>query len=464
MGNSPSGKDGEAAPPEPPKEPGMFTQLSMGYDQLVNAIIRPPRAQYDLRALGPEEFSFQGRKFARADFDLLNDREMTLKCSHWTPTDPPLDRLPCVIYLHGNSSCRAEAVNVLSPLLSGGMTVLAFDFAGSGQSDGEYVSLGFFEKEDLACVVEYLRQSGRVSTLGLWGRSMGAATALQHGDRDPSIAGMVIDSGFTSLEVLARELVDIARQQGHTIPGFAVSIAMSMIKSSVKKKAKFKVESLTPIEHVDRCFIPAIFVHGKGDNFILPHHSEEMCEQYAGEKQLMIVDGDHNSARPPHILDTAAIFLHNALQVKPECCPDLQGEYPVLPGLPPWRQHGGGMHSMEFEDFVMSRRPIPAAVPQSHIAPTKESVADQVVAMVEMGFEAEQAEAALLQNYGNVDLALAAILEGDLPGSESPVLVASPVPDPEEDAPNPDRPVPDLMPAGDADAPPAYVKEQDNTG
>ena len=49
-------------------------------------------------------------------------------------------------------------------------------------SEGDYVSLGHYEKDDLSAVVDFLRQSGRVSTLGLWGRSMGAATALQHGD------------------------------------------------------------------------------------------------------------------------------------------------------------------------------------------------------------------------------------------------------------------------------------------
>merc|ERR1712166_1011711 len=197
---------------------------------------------------------------------------MKLQCSHWEPASRPLLLLPCVGYLHGNSSSRVAATTVLSSLLAGGVTVLPFDFAGSGQSDGDYVSLGYYEKEDLSAVADFLRQSGRVSTLGLWGRSMGAATALQHGDRDPSIAGMVLDSGFTSLEVLAAELVDVAREQGHNIPGFAVSIAMSMIKKSVKKKAKFKVEQLKPIEHVDRCFIPAVFVHGREDNFIKPHH------------------------------------------------------------------------------------------------------------------------------------------------------------------------------------------------
>lgn len=67
-------------------------------------------------------------------------------------------------------------------------------------SGGEYISLGWFERDDVAIIVEYLRKNRRVSTIGLWGRSMGAATALLHGDRDPSIACMILDSPFANLK------------------------------------------------------------------------------------------------------------------------------------------------------------------------------------------------------------------------------------------------------------------------
>ena len=43
-------------------------------------------------------------------------------------------------------------------------------------------------------VVEHLRATGKVSTLGLWGRSMGAVTALLYSNRDPSIAGIVSET------------------------------------------------------------------------------------------------------------------------------------------------------------------------------------------------------------------------------------------------------------------------------
>jgi alpha/beta superfamily hydrolase len=51
--------------------------------------------------------------------------------------------------MHGNSSARVEVLPQLSYLLSLGLAVFAFDFAGSGKSDGEYVSLGYYEREDL---------------------------------------------------------------------------------------------------------------------------------------------------------------------------------------------------------------------------------------------------------------------------------------------------------------------------
>jgi alpha-beta hydrolase superfamily lysophospholipase len=103
--------------------------------------------------------------------------------------------------------------------------LFCLDLSGSGKSDGEYISLGWYEREDLQVVVEYLRGTGKVSTIGLWGRSMGAVTALLYADRDPSIAGMVLDSPFADLKVLAKEIASgYAR-----VPNFILSTAIKII-------------------------------------------------------------------------------------------------------------------------------------------------------------------------------------------------------------------------------------------
>ena len=42
------------------------------YEQLVHAIIRPPRARYKMEQLGPAEFTFLGQRFRRDDVELLS--------------------------------------------------------------------------------------------------------------------------------------------------------------------------------------------------------------------------------------------------------------------------------------------------------------------------------------------------------------------------------------------------------
>lgn len=122
-----------------------------------------------------------------------------------------------------------EVIPQLSYLLSLGVAVFAFDFAGSGKSDGDYVSLGYYEREDLSCIVAHLRATNVVSTVALWGRSMGAATALMFGDRDPSIACMILDSSFADLNQLCEELVEKGREQGIVVPSFVVGMDMRNI-------------------------------------------------------------------------------------------------------------------------------------------------------------------------------------------------------------------------------------------
>jgi Serine aminopeptidase, S33/Ubiquitin interaction motif len=211
-------------------------------------------------------------------------------------------------------------------VLGEGATMVSFDFTGSGLSDGDYVTLGFNEKDDLAAVIDYLRGLGSVSSIALWGRSMGAATALLHSHRDPSIAGMVLDSAFADLRQLANELVEMGKaQSGYKVPNFIVAGAIRLVRSSVLKKTAtsdgrggstaMDIFELRPIKNVDSAFIPALFIAGEQDGFIQPHHSRQIYEKYGGDKNLLLVPGDHNSLRPKFCQDSAAIFLRTVLQI-----------------------------------------------------------------------------------------------------------------------------------------------------
>lgn len=224
---------------------GATTPLSAeGISILASFIIRPPRATYSRRELGPRRFHTDTPRpvaVLRTDLQLVNGRGHKLQCSHFTPYDDevsqsvaelaakeeglpsspilssrkgdnyddddddsngapavttfPLDGdsgqrvapMPVVVFLHGNGSCRVEAEMLYEHTLPYGMSLFAFDFSGSGRSDGEYISLGVYEKLDVDTVVSYLSSLPYVTSIALWGHSMGAATATMYaGLVDPS--------------------------------------------------------------------------------------------------------------------------------------------------------------------------------------------------------------------------------------------------------------------------------------
>lgn len=107
--------------------------------------------------------------------------------------------MPIVIYMHGNAGCKLEGESYRNLLLPAGINIFSFDFSGCGLSEGEWVTLGHKEKKDLATVIAYLNSLGTVSKIGVWGRSMGAATSIIYmSEVHDTVSAAVLDSGFSS--------------------------------------------------------------------------------------------------------------------------------------------------------------------------------------------------------------------------------------------------------------------------
>ena len=131
-------------------------------------IIRPLREKYSPDSdLGPRNFILKGKVYTRNDIEIKNSRGHTLQCSWFCPKFSEKASLPCIIYCHGNCGSRCDALDIAKSLLPIGMIVFALDFSGSGLSDGEYVSLGYYESWDLKTVIEYIKNSGKASCIGL---------------------------------------------------------------------------------------------------------------------------------------------------------------------------------------------------------------------------------------------------------------------------------------------------------
>ena len=280
------------------------------YEKLWKSIIRPERDIYTEEELGPEIFRFNNIIYIRKDYDILDFQGHILKLSliEPKPENRPFEKMPYVIYLHENCASRIQGLSnsMKICLLKHNINLCAFDFAGSGLSEGKYISLGYHEKHEVKNVVDFLERIPGVGNIGIWGRSMGAATTLLYAPTDKRIKCIAVDSPFSDFRKLALEIC----KSNSKIPSLLIEGAISIIGSTVKNKNGMDINDIKPVNSVKKCHIPAFFVHAIDDTFVKYEHSENIFKNYAGAiKKLKGVEGGHNGARPKMILDEIGEFF-----------------------------------------------------------------------------------------------------------------------------------------------------------
>jgi pimeloyl-ACP methyl ester carboxylesterase len=284
----------------------------ISYETLWKFIIRPPRDEYEEELLGNFVFTYRDKQYQRKDYDLISSEGYIMKCSFIEPTDKyrPTFEMPVVLYLHGNSSSRLEGLNNLEVLLKNNINLFVIDFPGCGLSEGEYISLGYHEKNDVKIIVDFIENLPGVSKIGIWGRSMGAATTLLYTYKDPRISAICIDSPFENFKRLAEELVI----KQIKLPKFIIDGALKIVQGTVKKKNGLDIYKLKPLENVSNTFQPALFIHAINDELINVEHSINLFNNYGGPKSLKCCDkGGHNSRRPKIIKKEIGDFFYKYL-------------------------------------------------------------------------------------------------------------------------------------------------------
>lgn len=258
----------------------------------INAIIRPPRLEYDHRELPLMFDGGDGTMFMRHPLLIENQRKQNIVGSLYHSTDRhPMQGGPCIIYMHGNASSQTEGQFLVPNFCPYGIYVFCFDSVGCGCSDGEYISLGYFEKQDIDYLMEFLNNTFGLGPFILWGRSMGAATAVLA--RSKHLKGIICDSTFASIPILANDLVSDRK-----IPKFVVKLIVQFLRNKIIQIADFDLTQVSPLEAAKSSTVPAIFGHGLRDQFIPMEECDMVFDAYKCiNKQKVNLRGGHNSRR-----------------------------------------------------------------------------------------------------------------------------------------------------------------------
>jgi pimeloyl-ACP methyl ester carboxylesterase len=222
---------------------------------------------------------------------------------------------PAVLYLHSAVGARPEALQALHTALRAGAHFCALDFQGSGLSEGEIVTWGWCENNDVVDAVKFLLNKARVKKLALWGRQLGAATAMSYAARDPRVSCLILDTPYSSLDDQMDLVVTQAQKEGMSVPSIVLAAATKMLKRSVRKRIakKFDPNKLAPKRFASKCKCPALFGGDTNDGVVPPSMVKTVFNKYSKKRREMVAftceGSGHFGVRPAPFLQACCAFL-----------------------------------------------------------------------------------------------------------------------------------------------------------
>ena len=197
------------------------------------------------------------------------------------------------VLAHGYMGRNGELVDVADFFLEEGYSVLQVSQRAHNKSEGNVISMGCYESEDVADWIDYIVSQDPDCTIVLYGVSMGAATVMMSLGRNlPSnVKTCIEDCGYTSAwDEFAYQLKQISH-----LPPFPILYVADWI---TRIRGGFAFKDADPLKAVQHSHIPILFIHGTKDDFV-PTYMVYKLYHYANyPKQLLLIEGgEHATAR-----------------------------------------------------------------------------------------------------------------------------------------------------------------------
>ncbi len=185
-----------------------------------------------------------------------------------------------VVFCHGHAGSMDPDVKYAPRFHDRGYNVLMFDFRAHGNSEGQHVSMGYFERLDLLGAMDYLQKRG-IESVGVMGFSMGGAVAMSAAPQSQAIRAVVSDGGFARL---VPAIAAGIRERG--LPGWLAPLVVRFAGWRVGAR----LPEADPIEHV-RAIAPRalLLIHGGADPYVSTADVQALYEAAGQPKELWIV-------------------------------------------------------------------------------------------------------------------------------------------------------------------------------
>lgn len=204
--------------------------------------------------------------------------------AHWVPAKNPKGTM---LLMHGYRSTKLVDFGVAFAYYhERGFHVLAPDQRSHGRSEGNFITFGVKESQDVLSWIEFHNQSFGALPLFLSGLSMGASTVMFLADEKlpGNVRGIIADCGFCSpAAIISKVFRDVTH-----LPAMPSIFCADLFARFFAGFSLFEKDSRKTLAHTR---LPTLLIHGKDDHFVPCTMTEESYAACTGEKELLLVDG-----------------------------------------------------------------------------------------------------------------------------------------------------------------------------
>ena len=225
-----------------------------------------------------------------------------------------------VMLVHGLNRNRTgdNALELARRLFDRGFNVLLFDIRGHGESSGDRLSAGYFEKWDVLGAYDFLVQRGASpGKVGLLGWSLGAGTALLAAAEEPAIKAVVTDSSFADVhDLIAQETA-----RATVFPQWIVPVFIPGMKVISRVLYGIDVGAVVPEKAAGTLSYPILVIHGGEDSRVPVEQSVRIHAAASAGSEIWLVHGsEHADAvidEPDEYVERVDVYFHSRLTDNP---------------------------------------------------------------------------------------------------------------------------------------------------
>lgn len=230
------------------------------------------------------------------DFD-LPARDVTFlsrdgtKLAGWFIPAASGEPAPAVVLSHGHGRSRAEMLPHANFLHRAGYAVLAFDYRHRGESEGDEVTMGLREQDDLQGAVDFVIGRPEVDArhIGVEALSMGSVVALLVAARDQRIRAVVAECPYSTAEAIMTR----ALQHFYHLPRFPFAVAAKWV---IERRLGQDIDVADAIDVVRQIGPrPVFFIADENDAVLGHQETHHLYEAGREPKRYWLIPGaDHS--------------------------------------------------------------------------------------------------------------------------------------------------------------------------